>query len=111
MDSKDYISKKVIVKIDRPLWSKHPTWDFVYTVNYWFIPWTVSGDWEELDAYVIWIENPVEEFEWICIWLIRRLDDDDDKLIVVPEWMEVSDDVIREKTNFQEQFFKSVIIR
>jgi inorganic pyrophosphatase len=37
--------------------------------------------------------------------------DDDDKLIVVPSGMDFTDTEIRGTTDFQEQFFKSVIVR
>lgn len=50
-NSKQYLGKNVYVKIDRPLGSLHPKHSFVYEVNYGYIPNTVSGDNEELDAY------------------------------------------------------------
>lgn len=106
-----YIGNKVKVKIDRPLGSLHPKHGFTYEVNYGFIPNTVSGDGEELDCYVLGIEEPIEDFEGICIAVIHRTNDDDDKLIVVPEGMNFSDEEIRDLTNFQEQFFESEIVR
>ena len=51
--SRDFLGKIVNVKMDRPLGTKHPKHGFVYEVNYGFIPNTVSGDGEELDAYVL----------------------------------------------------------
>ena len=48
--AKKFIGQKVSVTIDRKLGSKHPNWGFVYPVNYGYIPDTVSGDGEELDA-------------------------------------------------------------
>ena len=111
MDNSVYIGKTLEVEIDRPLWSKHPKHSFEYLVNYWFIPGTISWDWEELDAYVLWIDTAIKSFKWKCIAVIHRTNDDDDKLVVVPEWMNFRDDEIREKTNFQEQYFKSVILR
>ena len=106
-----YLWKNVNVLIDRPIWSKHPKWWFDYELNYWFIPWTSSWDWEELDAYVIWIKEPLETFDWKCIAVIHRLWEDDDKLIVVPDWIIVNDEDIRRLTFFQEQYFESVILR
>lgn len=111
-DAKDYLGKKVTVKTDRPLHSKHPKFDWLYELNYGFIPGTESPDGEELDAYIIGVEEPVKEFEGVCVAIIHRTDDDDDKLIVVtPEMVDITDEEIREKTNFQEQWFKSEIIR
>ena len=107
----DYIGKIVDVKIDRPLVSKHPKHDIFYTVNYGYIPNTISGDGEELDAYVLGEYMPLETFKGKVIAVIHRTDDDDDKLIVCSEDKNFNDDEIRALTNFQERFFNSVIIR
>lgn len=48
-----YLGKFVKVKIDRPLGSKHPKHNFIYPLNYGFIPNTIAGDGEEIDAYII----------------------------------------------------------
>ena len=111
MNSKDYIGKTVKVKIDRPLGSKHPNWDMIYTVNYGYVPNTVSGDGEELDCYVLGIFEPIEEFEGKCIAVIRRIKEDDDKLIIVPEDKNYSNEQIKALTEFQERYFESKIMR
>jgi len=108
---KKYLGKKVLVKMDRPLGTIHPKWGFVYCLNYGFIPNTISSDGEELDAYVLGEFKPLNEFEGKCIAIIHRTNDDDDKLIVVAEGINYTDDQIRALTEFQEKFFKSVIIR
>lgn len=109
--STKYLWKIVKVKIDRPLWTKHPKHGFVYWLNYGFIPNTVAPDWEELDAYVLGVFDPLDEFEWLCIAILHRTNDDDDKLIVVPQGTNYNDDQIKALTEFQERFFKSEIIR
>lgn len=109
--AKDFLNQIVDIKIDRPLWTKHPKHGFFYPVNYGYIPWTVSGDDEELDAYVLWVFEPVDTFRWKVIAYIHRTNDDDDKLIVVSEWINYSDDAIRALTEFQERFFESEIVR
>ena len=43
--------------------------------------------------------------------VIHRTNDDDDKLVVVPDDRKYSDDAIRALTEFQERFFTSMIIR
>lgn len=111
MDNKQFLGKIVTVKIDRPLGSKHPDWDFIYPVNYGYIPHTISGDGEELDAYILGVSEPLQTFCGKCIAIIHRLDDDDDKLIVVPENREFSDEEIRILVDFQESFFESEIVR
>ena len=110
VNAKDYLGKKVNVIIDRKLGSKHPKHNFIYPVNYGYIPNTISGDGEELDAYILGVFEPVEQYEGNVIALIHRINDDDDKLIVSNN-KNYSDDAIRALTEFQEQYFESVIIR
>jgi inorganic pyrophosphatase len=110
-NSKDFLNQIVTVKVDRPLGSKHPKHDFIYTVNYGYIPNTISGDSEELDAYILGIYEPLKEFTGKCIAIIHRTNDNDDKLIITPENKNFSNDEIKALTAFQEQYFKSVIIR
>jgi len=111
MNSKDYIGKIVDVKIDRTLGSKHPKHDFIYTLNYGYVPNTISGDNEELDCYILGVFEPISEFRGKCIAVIHRTNDDDDKLIIVPEKIEYSDDAIEALVEFQERFFEHIIIR
>ena len=111
MNSIDYLDKTLEVTIDRPLGSKHPKHGFIYPVNYGYIPNTISGDGEELDCYVLGIFEPIESFSGKCIAVIHRTNDNDDKLIVVPEGINYSDDAIRALTEFQERFFESEINR
>lgn len=111
IESYKYIGNIVQVKIDRPLNSKHPKYGFVYPVNYGFVPNTISEDGEELDCYVLGVNKMIESFEGKCIAVIHRTNDNDDKLIVVPEGKNYTDEEIRKLTNFQEQYFESEIIR
>ena len=111
VSARDFLGKKVSVKMDRPLGAKHPKFGFTYTVNYGFIPNTISGDGEELDAYVLGIDVPMDTFDGRCIAIIHRTDDDDDKLIVAPEGKNFSDEYIEAQTAFQEKWFKHTIIR
>lgn len=111
MNNKEYIGKIVNVKIDRKLGSKHPKHGFIYPLNYGFIPNTISGDGEELDAYILGTFEPVDNFQGRCIAIIHRTNDNDDKLIVVPDGKEYTDEQIEALVEFQERFFKHVIIR
>lgn len=111
MDNKEYLGKKVAIKIDRQFGSKHPKHSFIYPVNYGYVPNTVSGDGEELDAYLLGVFTPVEEYTGKCIAIIHRTNDNDDKLVIVPEEKEYSDDAINALTEFQEQYFEHIIIR
>ena len=103
MNSKDYIGKIIKVKIDRPLGSKHPNWNMIYTVNYGYVPNTISGDGEEHDCYVLGVFEPIEEFEGKCIAVLERKGEDDDKLIIVPKNKKYSDEQIKALIEFQER--------
>lgn len=107
----DYLGKNVSIVIDRKLGTKHPKHGFIYMVNYGYVPNTISGDGEELDDYLLGVFEPVDEFIGKVIAVIHRTNDDDDKLVVVPDDRKYSDDAIRALTEFQEQYFESVIIR
>lgn len=111
MNNLEYIGKIVNVKMDRKLGSVHPKHGFVYPVNYGYIPGTVSGDGEELDAYVLGEHMPLDEFTGRVIAIIHRTNDDDDKLVVMKDGRNYTDDQIRALTEFQEQYFKSEILR
>jgi len=105
------INKKVTVIIDRQMGSKHPKWGFIYPVNYGYIKNIMAPDEEELDAYVLGVFEPVAKFEGICIAIIKRSDDNDNKMVVVPEGKEYSDEAILALTEFQERFFKPKVVR
>ena len=107
----DFIGKIVTVEMDRPLGTRHPKHNFMYPVNYGYIPGTISGDGEELDAYLLGVFEPVENYIGKCIAVIHRINDDDDKLVVVPDGKNYTDEQIRALTEFQERYFESEIIR
>ncbi|MBP6945455.1 inorganic diphosphatase [Patescibacteria group bacterium] len=109
--AEDFLGRSVQVTMDRPLGSTHPRHGYVYPINYGFIPNTLSGDGKELDAYILGVDEPLKTFCGKCIAVIHRTNDNDDKLVVVPEWMTFTDDEIRAATHFQEQFFTSNIRR
>ena len=111
MDNENYLGKILKIKLDRPFGSKHPKHGFIYPVNYGYVPNTISGDGEELDTYLLGVFEPVEEYEGECIAIIHRTNDDDDKLVIVPQGKNYSNDAIDALTEFQEQYFEHIIIR
>lgn len=111
MNNIDFLNKTLKVTIDRPLGSKHPKHGFIYPVNYGYVPNTISGDGEELDCYILGIYEPIKTFKGKCIAIIHRLNDNDDKLIIVPKNKSFSNNEIRVLTDFQEQYFESEILR
>jgi inorganic pyrophosphatase len=111
MDVKKYLGKDISVTIDRPLGSTHPKYGFIYKVNYGYIPDVISPDGEDLDAYVLGVGKPLTKFSGECVAIIHRTDDDDDKLIVVPAGMEISNEEIERQTEFQEKWFVHELVR
>ena len=107
----NFIGQVVEVEMDRPLGTRHPKHNFMYPVNYGYVSGIVSGDGEELDTYVLGVFEPLNNYIGKCMAVIHRTNDDDDKLVVVPEGKNYTDEEIRTLTEFQERFFESKIIR
>lgn len=110
MELKNYLGKKIEVLIDRPLGSKHPEHNFVYQVNYGFVPGTKAPDGEEIDAYLLGVDDSVEKGNGKCIAIIHRTKDEDDKLVISAAG-DFSDKEIEKLTEFQEKWFEHTIIR
>ena len=60
---------------------------------------------------VVGVFKPVKAFKGKCIAIIHRVDDDDDKLIIVSKNKEYSDDAINALVEFQERYFEHIIVR
>lgn len=111
MNIKDYLNNSVYVVIDRPIGSKHPEYGYIYPINYGYVPDTMMADGKELDVFVLGIDTPLESFSGECIAIIHRTNDDDDKLIVVPEGKNFTNEEIEKLIEFQEKWFKHIVIR
>lgn len=109
--NKKYIGKIITIKIDRELGSHHPKYDFIYPVNYGYVPNTISDDGEEIDVYLLGVFEPVKEYTGKCIAVIHRTNDNDDKLVIVPKDKNYTDDQIDALVEFQEQYFEHIILR
>ena len=104
------IGSIVKVIVDRPLGTYHPKYkDIYYSVNYGYIPNIVALDGEEQDAYILGVDKPIKEFVGKVIAIIHRIDDVEDKWIVVPENISFTKDEIIRQVAFQEHFFKTEI--
>ncbi len=109
--ARKFLGQTVNVTIDRPLGTKHPKHGFVYEINYGYINGIQAPDGEDLDAYFLGVDEAIESGEGVCIAIAHRLDDDDDKLIVVPVGRTLTDEEILRAIHFQEQWFKTIIVR
>ncbi len=112
MKPETFIGKRVHIEIDRPLGSVHPEHsDIWFCFNYGYVPGVFGGDGDELDAYLLGVFTPVTAYDGICIAVIRRSNEDDDKLVVVPEGVEHTDEQILALTEFIERFHDSYLVR
>ncbi len=56
-----------------------------------FVPNQPAPDGDDLDAYVLGVFEPLEDFSGKCIAVVHRTDDDDDKFVLLPEGVEYTD--------------------
>lgn len=105
------LGKTVDVVIDRPIGHTHVTKGITlhYTVNYGFLPGITGGDGEEQDVYILGVNEPLETFRGRIIGVIRRADDNEDKLVAAPERMLFSAEDVRKATYFVEKYFDSTV--
>lgn len=108
---REYLGKTVTVTIDRPIGFHHVTKGIHldYTVNYGFLPGVIGGDGEEQDVYVLGVAEPLEAFTGRIIGAVRRMDDNEDKLIAAPEGMVFTAKQIVEAIYFVEKYFDSTV--
>ena len=105
------IGNIVKVIVDRPLGSVHPKHnDLIYTVNYGYIPEVFAPDGEEQDAYILGVNEPIDEFVGKVIAIIHRLNDIEDKWVVAPEGKSFTNKEIANLVAFQEKFFDIEIV-
>ena len=105
-----YLGESVYVIIDRQLGSRHPTHNFIYILNYGYIPDTISGEGEEIDVYIIGEFEPLEKYNGQVVAIIKRENDIEDKLVVCKDLNKYNKEQIKALVEFQERFFKSTII-
>ena len=106
-----FLGKTVTVTIDRPTGFHHVTKGIHlhYTVNYGFLPGVIGGDGEEQDVYVLGVAEPLESFTGRIIGVVRRKDDNEDKLVAAPEGMVFTAEQIRKEIYFVEKYFDSTV--
>lgn len=101
------LGKIIKVTVDRPMGTYHPKHkDIYYPINYGYIEGIMAPDGEEQDAYILGVNQPVEEFTGKVIAIIHRLNDVEDKWVVVPEDELYSKEQIEEQVKFQEKYFE-----
>lgn len=107
---KSYLGKTVNIKIDRPIGSLHPKHpSIIYPINYGYIPNVLSGDGEELDVYLLGVNEPITDYRAKIIGIVHRYNDIEDKLIAAPERMKFTLHEMEKAVHFQEQYYESEI--
>ena len=104
---RSYLGKTIDIKIDRPIGYIHhkEKYDLVYPINYGYIPEVFGGDGEELDVYVLGIDEAIEECRVKIIAIVHRKNDIEDKLVGAPEGLTFTEEEIKKHTAFQEKYY------
>ena len=106
-----YLGKTVSIEIDRPIGYEHHKGDktLVYPINYGYIPGVLGGDDEELDVFLVGVEQPVAVYTGRIIGIVYRADDVEDKLVMAPEGMSFTAQEIARAVHFQEKYYQTTI--
>ena len=106
-----YLGKVVDIEIDRPIGYVHKkkNYDLVYPINYGYIPGVLGGDDEELDVYLMGVDEPVEKCTCRIIGIVYRRNDVEDKLIAAPVDMRFTAEEIAAAVHFQEQYYDTFV--
>ena len=107
-----YLGKTVQIGIDRPIGFVHQKKEgmsLTYPINYGYIPGVLGGDGEELDVYLLGVDQPVETYTARIIGIVFRRNDVEDKLVAAPEGMRFTADEILQAVHFQERYYDSYV--
>ena len=108
-DLRPYLGQTVTIEIDRPVGYVHVKGEKTlhYPINYGFIPGVLGGDGEELDVFLLGVDEPVETYTGRIIGIVFRADDVEDKLIMAPEGMSFTVEEMTAAVYFQEKYYDS----
>lgn len=110
--ARSYLGKRVELVFDQPVGSSYKPHNIdSYPINYGYVPDTLAPDGDALDAYLLNVTVPLDRATGICVAIIHRKNDDDDKLVVLPEAVDMTDEEIMEQVIFQEHLYDSVVVR
>lgn len=108
---KSFLGKTVVISIDRPIGYVHKKekYSLTYPINYGYIPGVLGGDDEELDVYLLGVNEPVEEYECRIIAIAHRHNDIEDKLVGAPVGVKFTKKEIGDAIFFQEQYYDTEV--
>ena len=107
-----YLGKTVHIGIDRPIGYVHHKKDrtLVYPINYGYIPNVLGGDGEELDVYLLGVDEPVSAYTCRIVGIAYRENDVEDKLIGAPDGLALSAEEMAAAIHFQEQYYRTRVV-
>ena len=106
-----YLGKVVTIEIDRPIGYVHHKGEktLIYPINYGFIPNVLGGDGEELDVFLMGVDEPVSSYTGQIIGIIYRSDDVEDKLVMAPLDSSFPAEDIACSVYFQEKYYHTTV--
>ena len=106
-----YLGKEVTIEIDRPIGYVHHKGEktLIYPINYGYIPGVLGGDGEELDVFLVGVNEPVTSYTGRIIGIVYRADDVEDKLVMAPCGQSFTAEEIARAVYFQEKYYKTTI--
>ena len=106
-----YLGKTVSIEIDRPIGYEHHKGGktLLYPINYGYIPGVLGGDDEELDVFLIGVDQSVTSYTGRIIGIVYRADDVEDKLVMAPQGMHFTAREIAHAVYFQEKYYQTTI--
>ena len=104
-----YLGKTVTIEIDRPIGYEHHKGEktLLYPINYGFIPGVLGGDGEELDVFLVGVDQPVSVYTGRIVGIVYRADDVEDKLIMAPEGGSFCAEEMARAVYFQEKYYQT----
>ena len=108
---RSFLGNTVVIGIDRPIGYVHKKENYAltYPINYGYIPNVFGGDGEELDVYLLGVNEPVKKYECEIIAIAHRCNDVEDKLIGAPVGVRFTKEEIETAIHFQEQFYDTEV--
>ena len=106
-----YLGCTVTIEIDRPIGYEHHKGEktLIYPINYGYITGVLGGDGEELDVFLVGVDEPVSTYTGRIVGIVYRADDVEDKLIMAPEDKSFTADQMARAVYFQEKYYQSTI--
>lgn len=104
-----HLGKIEDVIIDHPFGSVDSKYGYIYPVNFGHILNKIGENEKELDTYVLGEYEMLDRFTGKCVAIIQR-NNDEYKLVIVPNEKTYDENQIKALTEFQERFFNSKVL-